>query len=149
MVDLSELAQAIAADLQNDEPRRHVEFVIAPGLVAHGDVRLLRDALQNLMGNAWKYTSKHATARIEVGALAGEYPAVYFVRDDGAGFEMTAAAKLFGPFQRLHSRAEFEGAGVGLATVQRIIRRHGGRIWAEAAPERGATFFFTVPSPVL
>ena len=146
-VDLSELVQAIATDLRNEEPSRRVEFVIAPGLVARGDAGLLRNALQNLLGNAWKYTSKHPTARIELGALTGKSRAVYFVRDDGAGFEMASAAKLFGAFQRFHDPADFAGTGVGLATVQRIIRRHGGRIWAEAAPEQGATFFFTLGSP--
>jgi light-regulated signal transduction histidine kinase (bacteriophytochrome) len=145
-VDLSALAQAIAAELQDTQPDRQVEFRITPGLEAYGDVELLRDALQNLLTNSWKFTSKHPRARIEVGATAERGQRVYFVRDDGAGFDMTNAAKLFGAFQRLHSVGEFEGTGIGLATVQRIIQRHGGRIWAEAALERGATFYFTLSS---
>jgi PAS domain S-box-containing protein len=172
-VDLSALAQAVAAELQQVQPERQVEFIIAPGLHACGDVDLLRDVLQNLLANSWKFTSKHTRARIELGTTAGRgvgeqgssgageissapllprssapspprSPAIFYVRDDGAGFDMAYAAKLFGAFQRLHSVGEFEGTGVGLATVQRIIRRHGGRIWAEGAVERGATFYFTL-----
>lgn len=165
-VDLSATAQAIAAELQRGEPGRAVQFVIAPGLVASGDARLLHQVLENLFGNAWKYTSKHPTARIEFGAQTvassevrvfggagtmagtpGEKPGtrtVYFVRDDGAGFEMQYVDRLFGPFQRLHSAREYEGTGIGLATVARIVHRHGGRIWAEGAVEQGATFYFTL-----
>ncbi|MBI4518099.1 MAG: PAS domain S-box protein [Deltaproteobacteria bacterium] len=147
-VNLSELAQAIATELQQGEPQRAVTFVIAEDVVANGDARLLRVVLENLLGNAWKYTSKHPTARIEFGAsthaiLRTPHP-VYFVRDDGAGFEMAYVHKLFRPFERLHGVAEFEGTGIGLATVERIIQRHGGRVWAEGAPEKGATFFFTL-----
>ncbi len=143
-VHLSDLAQAIAADLQSSAPNRSVEFVIAPGLAAEGDPRLLRVALDNLLGNAWKYTSKHPAARIEFGASECDGEVVYSVRDDGAGFDMTDAAKLFRAFQRFHSTSEFEGTGVGLAIVQRIIRRHGGRIWAESEVGKGATFCFTL-----
>jgi PAS domain S-box-containing protein len=144
-VDLSALAHAIAAELQKTQPERCVQFVIAPGLVVQGDKRLLRVALENLLGNAWKYTSHHPQARIELGELGGD-DRVYCVRDDGAGFDMAYADKLFGPFQRLHG-SDFEGTGIGLATVQRIIRRHGGRIWAEGAVERGACVSFTLGCP--
>lgn len=143
-VDLSTLAQEIAAELQSAEPGRHVEFAIAPGAVATGDPRLLRVVLENLLGNAWKFTAKHARATIEFGVVNHLGRAVYFVRDDGAGFDMAYADKLFGAFQRLHRPTEFPGAGVGLATVQRIIHRHGGRVWVEGAIERGATFHFTL-----
>ena len=143
-VDLSALAQSITADLQQRQPGRVATFVIADGLQANGDPHLLRVLLENLLGNAWKYTSKHAAARIELGVTVQEGERVCFVRDDGAGFDMTFADKLFVPFQRLHGPAEFEGTGIGLATVYRIIRRHGGRVWAEGAPEQGATFYFTL-----
>jgi PAS domain S-box-containing protein len=143
-VDLSAVVQSVAADLQQTEPGRHVEFVIEPGITAKGDPRLLRLVLENLLGNAWKFTSRHPQARIEFGAVPAEGKPVYYVRDDGAGFDMAYADKLFGTFQRLHSPAEFDGTGIGLATVQRIIHRHGGRIWAEGAQERGATFSFTL-----
>ncbi|MGH7787906.1 MAG: sensor histidine kinase, partial [Candidatus Binatia bacterium] len=144
-IDVSGLARSIVADLQRLQPQRAATFVIQPGLVARGDPRLLRVLLENLLGNAWKYTSKHAAAHIELGASASATrEPVYFVRDDGAGFDLAYADKLFRPFQRLHTVEEFEGAGVGLATAQRVVRRHGGRIWADSAPEQGATFFFTL-----
>jgi PAS domain S-box-containing protein len=141
-VDLSALAAGIAREFRG----RDVHITIAPGLVVQGDPRLLRIALENLLGNAWKYTSKRRDARIEFGALErpGGGERVFYVRDNGAGFDMQYADKLFGAFQRLHGANEFEGTGVGLATVQRILRRHGGRIWAEAKVDEGATFYFTV-----
>lgn len=142
-VDLSTMAKAIALNLQKSQPEREVEFVIAPGLVVDGDPRLLRIALENLMGNAWKFTSNHPRARIEFDATERAGKRAYFVRDDGAGFDMAYADKLFGAFQRLHASAEFPGTGVGLATVQRIIHGHGGRLWAEGAVEKGATFYFS------
>lgn len=144
-VDLSALAQAIATDLRKTQPERQVEFVVTDGVVVEGDAGLLRAALENLLGNAWKYTSKHPTARIEFGVSHQDGQPVYFVRDNGAGFDMAYVGKLFGAFQRLHSMDDFEGSGIGLATVQRIIHRHGGRVWAEGAIEQGATFCFTLP----
>jgi PAS domain S-box-containing protein len=143
-VNLSALAQTVAEESQKTQPERQVEFVITAGLVVRGDARLLRVALGNLLGNAWKYTSKHPRARIEFGVTQVNGQPAYFVRDDGAGFDMAYAGKLFGAFQRLHRSDEFEGSGIGLATVQRIIHRHGGRIWAEGAVEQGATFYFTL-----
>jgi len=143
-VDLSALAKAIAVELQEKGPERRVELVIAEGLVAEGDAHLLGVALRNLFDNAWKFTGKHPQARIEFGATEREGKPTYFVRDDGAGFEMTYVHKLFAPFQRLHPQAEFPGTGIGLATIQRIIHRHGGRVWAEGAEEQGATFYFTL-----
>jgi len=143
-VDLSALARSIVAELQKSQPERPVEFTIAPGLAAEGDARLLRIALENLLNNAWKFTSKHPAARIEFGAMEQEGQTVYFIRDDGAGFDMAYADKLFGAFQRLHTASEFPGTGIGLATVQRIIHRHGGCVWARGEVERGATFYFTL-----
>lgn len=149
-VDLSALAQKVIDLLRESAPERDVEFVIEEGVIADGDPRLLRVVLENLFGNAWKFTSKHPRARIEFGRTERQGRLVYFVRDDGAGFDMAYLDKLFGAFQRLHSPSEFEGTGIGLATVQRIIHRHGGRIWAEGAVEQGATFYFTlepIPTP--
>jgi PAS domain S-box-containing protein len=143
-VNLSALAQTVAEESQKTQPERQVEFVITAGLVVRGDARLLRVALDNLLGNAWKYTSKNPHARIEFGVMQVNGQPAYFVRDDGAGFDMAYAGKLFGAFQRLHRSDEFEGSGIGLATVQRIIHRHGGRIRAEGAVEQGATFYFTL-----
>ncbi len=144
-VDLSGIAREIVSELQRQAPERKVTFVIADNLISKGDPRLLRIALENLLGNAWKYTSKRATARVEFGALRQpDGKTAFFIRDDGAGFDMAYAGKLFGAFQRLHGPAEFAGTGVGLATVQRILHRHGGRVWAEGAVEQGAAFYFTL-----
>jgi len=143
-VDLTLLARSIAEDLQRSDPKRRVTFLIQEGLKASADPHLLRIVLENLLGNAWKFTSKHPTATIEIGRIEKNGNPVYFVRDDGAGFDMAYADKLFGAFQRLHSLNEFVGTGVGLASVQRIIRRHGGKVWAEGAVEKGATFYFTL-----
>jgi len=150
-VDLSRLAGEIAHNLMAAEPRQDVEFSITPGVAVRGDSRLLSIAMQNLLGNAWKFTAKRLVTRIEFGVIrpsdavgAGTgLDQVFFVRDNGAGFQMDYAEKLFAPFQRLHSQLEFPGTGIGLATVQRIIHRHGGRIWAEGAVDGGATFWFT------
>jgi signal transduction histidine kinase/streptogramin lyase len=144
--DLSALARSIAAELQATAPQRRVEFVIAPGLTAHGDAHLLQIMLENLLGNAWKFTGRQPDARIEFGLTQQQGEPVFFVRDNGAGFEMAYAGKLFGAFQRLHSATEFPGTGIGLATVQRIVHRHGGRVWAESKPGHGATFYFTMPT---
>lgn len=143
-VDLSELARAVLARLQGAQPDREVELVVQAGLVTEADPRLLDVVLMNLLGNAWKFTGKQASARIEFGANGGEKPVVFFVRDNGAGFNAAYAGKLFGVFQRLHAAQEFEGTGIGLATVQRIVHRHGGRVWAEGEVDRGATFYFTL-----
>jgi signal transduction histidine kinase len=143
-VDLSELGREIAAQLRNSSPDRNVEFVIADGLVARGDPHLLKIAIDNLMGNAWKFTGRHPAARIEFGQDKTDGKKTFFVRDDGAGFDMAYVGKMFAPFQRLHSSDEFPGSGIGLATVRRIIGRHGGMIWAEGAVEKGATFYFTL-----
>ena len=143
-VDLSDLARDIAAELQRATPERLVEFTIAPHLKAQGDPRLLRVVLDNLLRNSWKYTAKQARPRIEFGSVEENGGQAFMVRDNGAGFDMKYADKLFGVFQRLHSAAEFEGTGIGLATVRRIINRHGGRIWAEGAVDQGATFYFTL-----
>lgn len=144
-VKLSEMVREIATALQESQPERQVTFTIAPDVVVIADPGLLRIAMENLLNNAWKYTSKHAQACIEFGTQQQGHETVYFVRDDGAGFDMAFADKLFGAFQRLHQMTEFEGTGIGLATVWRIIQRHGGKVWAEGAIERGATFFFSLP----
>jgi PAS domain S-box-containing protein len=147
-VDLSAMVWAVVEGLRKGQPEREVEFVVQEGITVEGDPSLLRVALENLLGNAWKFTGKHDKARIEFGVTDQDGEQIYLVRDDGAGFDMKLAQKLFGVFQRMHSAEEFEGTGVGLATVERIIRAHGGRVWAEAAVERGATFFFTVPRAI-
>jgi PAS domain S-box-containing protein len=145
-VDLSALADSITAELRRADPERIVDVVIAPETATAGDARLLRIVLENLLGNAWKFTSKCDHARIEFATVGGSGERTWFVRDNGVGFDMANAAKLFGPFQRFHKAQEFPGTGIGLATVQRIITRHGGRIWAESARGRGATFYFTLAS---
>ena len=147
-LDLSDIVRTLAAEMKGREPQRNVEFVIAEDVAAWGDPVLLRAALLNLMENAWKFTGKRENARIEFGTMQAPEGLVYFVRDNGAGFDMTDAGRLFNPFQRLHKASEFEGTGIGLASVDRIIRRHGGRIWVEAAVDNGATFFFTLSQEV-
>lgn len=142
-VSLSEIAGQVAAELAQRQPSRQVRLDLEEGLTAEADPQLLTIVFENLMGNAWKFTSKRADARVEVGRTNGPQPAFY-VRDNGAGFDMAYADKLFGAFQRLHADADFEGTGIGLATVQRIVVRHGGRIWAEGAVEKGATFYFSL-----
>lgn len=142
-VNLSAQAGAIAASLRHDDPARTVRFIIAPNLQAAGDERLLQVLLDNLLRNAWKFTRSQPDPQIEFGFVSHPEPA-FFVRDNGVGFDMAHAGKLFGVFQRLHSDAEFPGTGVGLAIVKRIVERHGGRIWAESAPGEGATFSFTL-----
>jgi two-component system, sensor histidine kinase and response regulator len=147
-VNLSLVAQTVAADLREREPGRHVEFICEAGLMVVGDDHLLRVALENLLGNAWKFTGKEPVARVEFGAEhRAEGQIEFFVRDNGAGFDMAYVNKLFGPFQRLHAASQFPGSGIGLATVQRIIHRHGGQVRAEGVVGKGATFFFTLPSP--
>lgn len=143
-VDLSAMAGDVLTELCARQPERRVEVRIEPGLHAHGDPRLLRVAIVNLIENAWKFTAKTDPARISCGRVARQGQLAYYVQDNGAGFDMTYADKLFNPFQRLHAPSEFEGTGIGLATVQRVIRRHGGAIWAEAAVDQGATFYFTL-----
>ena len=149
-VDLSGMARGIAANLRTADPQRAVEFCIADGLVVKGDGQLLEVMLENLLGNAWKFTGKQAHARIEFARTRSEgqeaYQETFYVRDNGAGFDMDYADKLFGAFQRLHAAAEFEGTGIGLANVQRIITRHGGQVWAEGQVGQGATFYFTLQS---
>jgi light-regulated signal transduction histidine kinase (bacteriophytochrome) len=144
LIDLSALAWEVAGELQVETPERKVEWVIAPEVSAEGDPGLLRAALQNLMGNAWKYSSKRADARIEFGVCERNGRPTYFVRDNGAGFDAAYVDRLFGAFQRLHSPGEFSGTGIGLATVKRIIHRHGGEVGAEGKEGEGATFYFTL-----
>jgi signal transduction histidine kinase len=144
-VDLGELAKASFDELRDAAAGRTIELVIAPDLAATGDARLLRIVFDNLLGNAVKFTAKRDVAHIEVGATSDKGERVYFVRDDGVGFDPKYASKLFGAFQRLHDPNEFAGTGIGLATVQRIVRRHGGRVWATSEPGKGATFSFTLP----
>jgi len=141
------MGRAVLSELQKTEPERQVKFIIAEGLTANGDTRLLRVVLENLIGNAWKFTSKKENACIELGSLQqGDGKLAYFVKDNGVGFDMAYLDKLFGAFQRLHGTNEFPGTGIGLATVQRIIHRHGGEVWAEGEVGKGATFFFTLPA---
>jgi light-regulated signal transduction histidine kinase (bacteriophytochrome) len=143
-VDLSALARGIIEQQQKAQPDRRVDIHIMDGLTAEGDARLLQIALENLLGNAWKFTSEKPRAVIEFAAQREGDELVYFVRDNGAGFDMTYAHKLFGPFQRLHDATRFDGTGIGLATVQRVIHRHGGRVWAQSSVGEGATFYFTL-----
>lgn len=143
-VDLSKLVRSVLTRLRESQPERQVEAIIQDDLMVQADPKLLDIVLTNLLGNAWKFTGKRASARIEFAAKAGEHAPVYLVRDNGAGFDAAYAGKLFGVFQRLHTAREFEGTGIGLVIVQRIVHRHGGRVWAEAEVDRGATFYFTL-----
>ena len=147
-IDLSALARSVASDLQQSDPQRTAEFVIQPCLETDGDPRLLRVALENLLGNAWKFSARRCPARIAMGLTEQNGRKAYFVRDNGAGFDMAYVGKIFAPFQRLHSTKEFPGTGIGLATVARIVRKHRGEVWAEGAVDRGATFYFTLGEAV-
>jgi len=144
-IDLSALAASVAHDLQAAHPDRTVAVVIHPGMAARGDPALLRVTFENLLGNAWKFTRHAAAPRIEVGVRQDGEQQVFFVSDNGAGFDMAYGAKLFKAFHRLHATADYPGSGIGLATVDRIIRRHGGRLWARGEVGQGATFFLTLP----
>lgn len=143
-VDMSAMAKTIARELQGTQPDRKAEFVITDNVTATGDAKMLKTVMENLLGNAWKFTGKHPAARIEFGITQAEGKTTYFVRDDGAGFDLAYVDKLFKPFERLYTEAEFPGMGIGLVTVQRIIHRHGGKVWAEGEVEKGATFYFTL-----
>jgi hypothetical protein len=162
-VDLSAIVIEIILNLKYRQPERKTDIIIQPEIIVKGDASLLRIALENLISNAWKYSSKKEKSCIEFGFISGniddhktkfslpqcslynDLKNVYFIRDNGAGFDMEKADKLFTPFQRLHYDADFEGTGIGLSIVQRIIQRHGGLIWCEAKPNQGATFYFTIP----
>jgi light-regulated signal transduction histidine kinase (bacteriophytochrome) len=143
-VDITRLARGVAEDLRRHYSTPAASIEIEPGLQAAADPRLLSVVLENLLGNAWKFTSKQATPRVSVGKQQNGSQTVFYVRDNGAGFDMAYSDNLFRPFQRLHSQSEFEGTGIGLATVQRVINRHSGRVWAEGAVGAGATFYFTL-----
>jgi signal transduction histidine kinase len=144
-VDFSHLAAECASRISERYPGRQVTLLIEPGMTLQGDLRLLRIAMDNLLDNAWKYTAPAAHAAVDVGSVTVNGERCFYVRDNGVGFDMAYAGKLFGPFQRMHSDAQFPGTGIGLVTVQRILSRHGGRVWADAAPNRGTTMTFTLP----
>jgi light-regulated signal transduction histidine kinase (bacteriophytochrome) len=144
-VDLAELAEGIVAEIREREPQRPVAFTAAPGITANCDPRLIRVVVENLLANAWKFSAKNPSAEVTFERVEVNGQPAFVVRDNGAGFDMAFAGKLFGAFQRLHSDREFPGTGIGLATVQRVIRRHGGEVWAEGAVGRGAAFFFNLP----
>jgi PAS domain S-box-containing protein len=144
-IDLTEVVRSVVDQLAAADRGRRVEVVVGDAVFAHVDPRLCRNLLDNLIGNAWKFTSKVPAPRIEFGAMESHGEQAFFVRDNGAGFDMAYAKRLFTPFQRLHTVAEFQGTGIGLATAQRIVHRHGGRIWAESRVDAGATFYFTLP----
>jgi signal transduction histidine kinase len=146
LVDVSALIDTVVSDLRQRDPLRQVDITVQPGMSVHGDRRLISDLFANVLSNAWKFTSKVEKGRVEIGQKVEGSMSTLFIRDNGAGFDMAYASKLFKPFQRLHSPSEFEGSGVGLATVARIVDRHGGRIWAEARPNEGAVFYFTLPA---
>jgi light-regulated signal transduction histidine kinase (bacteriophytochrome) len=147
--DLTALALDITAELATADPGREISIKVAPGMVVAADAGLLRIALDNLLRNAWKFTSLKSGAVIEMDCVEAADGRTYFVRDNGVGFDMAYVNKLFGAFQRLHSESEFQGTGIGLALVQRVIRRHGGQVWAEAETDLGATFYFTLPASVV
>jgi light-regulated signal transduction histidine kinase (bacteriophytochrome) len=144
-VDLSQLGRAVAAELAQSSPERQADFVIQEGLIAHGDGRLLRIVVANLLGNAWKFTIHARPSKIEMCSMPGDTDLIFFVRDNGVGFNRAYASRLFTPFQRLHPDSDFPGSGIGLATVSRIVERHGGKVWAEGEVGHGATIFFTLP----
>jgi light-regulated signal transduction histidine kinase (bacteriophytochrome) len=145
-VDLSAVAAAVVDDLRRRDVSRKLGATIEPGLVTEADGRLVRILLDNLIGNAWKFTAKTPNPQVDIGSAVRDGETVFFVRDNGAGFDMAYVDRLFTPFQRLHSDRDYHGTGIGLATVKRIVERHGGRIWAESTPEQGATFYFTLPA---
>ncbi|MDY6984577.1 MAG: ATP-binding protein, partial [Pseudomonadota bacterium] len=147
-IDLTEMAREVISELQARDPNYHPDVSVWQGMQAAADPKLMRIVLENLLGNAWKFSSKKENPRIVVGVMKDGAREVYFVRDNGAGFDMKYADKLFGAFQRLHGMNEFPGTGIGLATVQRIINRHGGRIWFDSAPDNGASFYFTLSPAV-
>ena len=144
-LDFSQLVQSAASEVAAANPGRSVPTVIAPGMRAYGDSRLLRIVVANLLENAWKFTARRQRPAVEVGPMQNTALPTYYVRDNGAGFDPTYASRLFGAFQRLHPDREFPGTGIGLAIVQRVIARHGGTVWADSRPEQGATFYFTLP----
>jgi signal transduction histidine kinase len=146
-LDLGLMAVALDAQLRMGHPGRNVKLICPEHINAVGDPHLLNAVLENLLGNAWKFTAGRELGVIEIGVESARRPPVYFVRDNGAGFDMALADRLFAPFQRLHASTQFAGTGIGLATVRRIVERHGGRIWAEASVDRGATFRFTLTAP--
>ena len=148
-IDVTELVTQILLRLRMEDRKRKARAVVSPGVKVTADLPLLKSALENLLGNAWKYTRNTPEAHIEFGIFRQGGEEVYFVRDNGAGFDMTRADRLFKPFQRLHAASEYEGTGIGLATVQRIIHRHGGKLWGEGEPGKGATFYFTLPGETL
>lgn len=145
LVDLTATARGLGAALREENPGRRVELTVAPGLKAWADSRLVQVVLRNLLANAWKYTAKKPSANVEVGSKPQDGETAFYVKDDGAGFDPAFAGRLFAPFQRLHGKSEFAGSGIGLAIVGRIVKRHGGRVWAEGEPGKGAAFYFTLP----
>jgi light-regulated signal transduction histidine kinase (bacteriophytochrome) len=145
-LDLSKLAGSVAADLEQKHSESRVTFCVGPEMIVDADPGLIRILLENLLGNAWKFTAKTSEPRVEVGCARNENGLTYFVKDNGAGFNMAYAHQLFAPFRRLHKDADFPGTGIGLATVNRIVEQHGGRVWAEGAVGQGATIHFTLPS---
>lgn len=146
-VDLARLGRRIGESLARSEPERKVAFVVNDGLVADADARLVEIVLENLLGNAWKFTTKTSHPHVELGSVARDGQTTFYVKDNGAGFDEAFAGRLFAPFQRLHAEGEFPGTGIGLATVRRVVERHGGRVWAEGEIDRGAAVYWTLPSP--